>query len=909
MAIEPILGKVFSSTLFLPYKEPNSAHFCCRERIAFYLTASFNLRVQPTGSNNFAEKLFTPVRFGILLALLILATFPQVLPGLETFVIRDYGFFAYPLAHFQQECFRHGELPLWDPYNNCGVPFLAQWNTMPLYPPSLIYLLLPLPWSLGFFCLLHLWFAGFGMFFLARRWTGLHRAEVSSFFYARNAWPVSAHLSGNAATATQAGNSFAAAFAGVAFAFNGLTLNLLMWPSHIATLSWMPWVVLAVEGAWREGGRKIIFAAFLGAMQMLAGGPEIIFLTWILLLAMWIQQLVKRAAGVPPAELTCAKDSSAGKMPAARYNVSMFWRFPLVVALVIALAAVQLLPFLDLAAHSQRSAGYADTRWSMPGWGWANFLVPMAFGRTWTEGVFFQYEQSWTSSYYLGIGALWLALLAVWMVRERRVRLLGAVAMVALIFALGENTFVYPALRKIIPQLSLMTYPIKYVTLTAFLAPLLAAFALARLFSLSSTKGGEGRGEETNCFENQIPAPPPSPGFGATSQPSPRLGGAREKTPRSKDFQKRFVLVGAILLALIAGILFWAWQFPFPTDDVHATLFNGLSRAAFLILTGALLFVLTRENAPGLRRTAPIILIFIAWLDVYTHEPAQNPTVPPTVYELNLARARLAMQPQPALGESRVMVTPAAAMDFIRFALSDPKNNYLAKRLGYCANCNLLDAVPKVDGFFSLVPRESDGLISLLYGATNANFPKLNDFLGVSQITAPDEFFHWQARKTFLPLVTAGQQPVFLDNTNTLRALGQNSFDGSKIVFLSPEAKLLVTATNQTNARVLNSKFTPQRVDIEVEASEPSLVVVAQTWYHNWRAYVDGRPAPLLRANHAFQAIQVPAGRHYIRLAYEDLAFQFGAAVSICMAVNCFMFLHWLRKRTPPANFNSNQVH
>jgi uncharacterized membrane protein YfhO len=99
---------------------------------------------------------------------------------------------------------------------------------------------------------------------------------------------------------------------------------------------------------------------------------------------------------------------------------------------------------------------------------------------------------------------------------------------------------------------------------------------------------------------------------------------------------------------------------------------------------------------------------------------------------------------------------------------------------------------------------------------------------------------------------------------------------------------------------VLNSKFTPQRVDIEVEASEPSLVVVAQTWYHNWRAYVDGRPAPLLQANHAFQAFQVPAGRHHVRLAYEDRAFQFGAAVSICMAVNCFIFLHWLRKRQFP---------
>jgi hypothetical protein len=787
---------------------------------------------------------FTPRRFGILLALLIFAAFPHVLLGVQTFVVRDYGFFAYPLAHFQRECFRHGELPLWDPYNNCGVPFLAQWNTMPLYPPSLIYLLLPLPWSLSFFCLLHLWFAGFGMFFLARRWTGLRHAEVSSVFDVCNARPVSAHPSGNEATATQAGNSFAAAFAGVAFAFNGLTLNLLMWPSHIATLSWMPWVVLAVELAWREGGQKIILAAFAGALQMLAGGPEIIFLTWILLLALWVQQFI--AGG---------NDASSPAFSAtgtSQPRVSMFWRFPLVVTLVISLAAVQLLPFLDLAAHSQRSAGYADTRWSMPGWGWANFLVPMAFGRTWTEGVFFQNGQYWTSSYYLGISALWLALLAVWTVRERRVWLLGAVAMVALIFALGENTFVYPALRKIIPQLSLMTYPIKYVIFVALLAPLLAALALAHQQNL--------RSEEKSAFN------------------------------------KRLVLVGAILLALIAGILFWVRQFPFPTDDVHATLLNGLSRAAFLILTGALLFVLTRENAPGLRRIAPLILIFAAWLDVFTHEPAQNPTVPPSVYELNLARTKLAMIPQPALGESRAMVTPAAAMDFIRFALSDPKNNYLAKRLGYCANCNLLDAVPKVDGFFSLLPRESDGLISLLYGATNANFPKLNDFLGISQITAPDEFFHWQPRRTFLPLVTAGQKPVFLDDPGTLRALAQPDFDGGKMVFLPPEAKSLVTVTNQTAARVLSSQFKAQRADIEVEASEPSLVVVAQTWYHNWRAYVDGRPAPLLRANHAFQAIQVPAGRHYIRLAYEDMAFQFGAAVSICMAVNCFILLYLLRK-------------
>jgi hypothetical protein len=737
--------------------------------VAFPAAASFNLRVQQPGSDNFAEKFFTPFRFGVLLALLVLAMFPQVLLGLQTFVIRDYGFFVYPLAHFQQECFRQRELPFWDPYNNCGVPFLAQWNTMPLYPPSLIYLLLPLTWSLSFFCLLHLWFAGLGMFFLARKWTG---------------------------------NNFAAAFAGTVFSFNGFTLNLLMWPSHLATFAWMPWVVLAAELAWHEGGRKIFLAGLVGALQMLAGGPEIIFLTWIFLLALFIQQFV------------------TGESPRKK----MFQRFPLVILLIIALSAAQLLPFLDLVAHSQRESGYADLRWSMPGWGWVNFLVPVAFGGTWNAGVFFQYGQAWTSSYYLGVGALWLALLASWKTGDRRVQLLGAAAIIALIFALGENTPVLPIIRKIIPQLSFITYPIKYILPAVFVAPLLAAFALANLQGL----------------------------------------------------KKRVLVVGIILFLLLAAILFWAWRFPFPADNIRATLLNGFSRAAFLILTGGTLLLLLRGF-----KFAPLILILVAWLDVFTHEPMQNPTVSPNVYEPNLARTDLKMIPQPGLGGSRAMVSPAAAIQFVQFAASDPQNNYFAKRAGYCANVNLLDGVPKVDGFFSLTPRESDDVLSYFYRTTDASFPHLEDFMGVSQITAPGEIFKWQARRTFLPLVNAGQKPIFLDGEKTLQALTQNDFDGSKIVFLQPEDKSSVTVSNQTDAKILNSKFGNQTVDIEVEAQEPSLVVVAQTYYHNWCAFVDGQPVPLLQANDAFQAVQVSVGKHQVHIAYKDRAFETGAVISI----------------------------
>jgi Bacterial membrane protein YfhO len=751
---------------------------------------------------------FTPWRFGILLALLIFATFPQVILGLQTFVVRDYAFFSYPLAHFQKECFWRGEIPFWNPYNNCGIPFLAQWNTMPLYPPALIYLLLPLGWSLSFFCLLHLWFAGFGMFFLARKWTE---------------------------------NNFAAAFAGTVFSFNGLTLNLLMWPSHIATLSWMPWVVLAVESAWREGGRKIIFAALAGAMQMLAGGPETIFMTWVLLLALWIQQFFKN-------------ESPRG---------AMLWRFPLIVFLVATLAAAQLLPFLDFAHHSQRYTGFADLRWSMPGWGWANFLVPMAFGGTWNENVFYQYNQSWTSSYYLGIGALWLALFALWKARERRVRLLGVAAVIALIFAFGRNTFIYRGLRELIPQLGLITYPIKFVTLVAFIAPLLAAFALARL----------------------------------------KNGGSEKKS----SAQKSIVSIGIILFVLLAGILLSAWRFPFPTDDVRATLFNGLTRAIFLIVTGAILICLT-DTRLKLSRAAPLLLIAVAWLDVLTHEPTQNPTVSPSVYQLNLARERLAMSPQPALGQSRAMLAPSVLFKLYYVAVREPKNEFLAKRLGYFADCNLLDAVPKVDGFFSLYTLENGNLIDLLNSSPDADLARLEDFMSVSQISSPTNFYSWQPRRTFLPMVTAGQRPIFLDRTNAFDELKQTNFDGSKTVYLPSGAKASVIITNQTKARILSSHFENNRVEIEVQAEETSMVVISQTYYHDWRAFVDGRPIPLFRANYAFQAVQVPAGQHHIQLIYQDRAFEIGTVISLFALAGCLIALRvWKNCEQFDDNFSSTK--
>ena len=53
---------------------------------------------------------------------------------------------------------------------------------------------------------------------------------------------------------------------------------------------------------------------------------------------------------------------------------------------------------------------------------------------------------------------------------------------------------------------------------------------------------------------------------------------------------------------------------------------------------------------------------------------------------------------------------------------------------------------------------------------------------------------------------------------------------------------------------------TPTRVDLTCSLRRPGLLVVAQSWSPRWRVHVDDEPRELLRANHAFQGVEIRAG-------------------------------------------------
>ena len=73
-------------------------------------------------------------------------------------------------------------------------------------------------------------------------------------------------------------------------------------------------------------------------------------------------------------------------------------------------------------------------------------------------------------------------------------------------------------------------------------------------------------------------------------------------------------------------------------------------------------------------------------------------------------------------------------------------------------------------------------------------------------------------------------------------------------------------------------------LEIEADLQGDGWVVVSQTAWKGWRAYLDGRRVETHFADHAFLGVFAPRGHHHIRLAYLPSSFTRGRAISMITA-------------------------
>jgi len=722
--------------------------------------------------------------FLLLLTAAVVASFPKVVLGLNTFFFRDFGVLCYPQAFYQRESILRGELPFWTPYNYCGTPFLAQWGSW--YPAFILNLIFPMPWSMNFFHLSHLVLGGCGMYWLLRRW-GV--------------------------------GAFAASFAGFAYVFNGVTLSCLMWPSYTAFLAWSPWVLGCTMAAWREGGRWIVLASLASAMQVLAGVPELTVLFWVLVGFFWMVDATTLKQPVWPA----------------------LRRLGLVIALAAGITMVQMLPFFDLLMHSQRDRNFGGSKWPMPSWGLASLLAPLFHCFQSSQGQWFQPGQELVGSYYLGVGVLVLAVTGSLLKRNKTAAILGGMALFCWLMALGPKSVLFDGVKRVFPWIGVARYPVKFAFFPVFLLPLLAAWAVDEV---------------------------------------------KVDLVRKRD---RLVisLAGAMIL-LMGAILLVAARFPLQNDEWSPTLRNTAWRAVFALLLLAGVLWLARSKPTRSRILVQVMLLGLLPLDAFTHSPDMFPEIPASNLAPGIWTAGV-KQPPPRLGEGRVMSTPDAERYLEKSGVKDLAIDFTGMRLAQRHNLNLLDSVPKVaGGGMILHPAYFDKLETYLYRTLGVQFgPGLLDFLSAAWFSSPEKPLFWKQRTTYLPQITAGQRPAFAGDDEVLRAITADSFDPRGVAYLPEEARPLISVTNLTQCKIVNTRWSAHKIEADVEATEPSLVVISQSYYHLWRASMDGQAIPLLRANVAFQAVQAPAGRHHLALVYRDDFFRIGAGITIITLAAC----------------------
>jgi hypothetical protein len=401
----------------------------------------------------------------------------------------------------------------------------------------------------------------------------------------------------------------------------------------------------------------------------------------------------------------------------------------------------------------------------------------------------------------------------------------------------------------LLPVLGFIRFPIKFVVLAAFAVPLLAAFGLDWI---------QRRADESG-----------------------------------RAVRRGLTGVAAFLLLVVLLLVFLAFRAPVENESWQRTASNGASRAVFLvvILAGAWWAARLRLH----QRWLALVLLLGVSLDGLTHMPRQNPTVASAAFgPLQIQMSRVAR-----LGEGRAMIRPVTQSFLENASPTEPAEIVLGHRRTLFSNCNLIEGVPKVNGFFSLYLKEEADVRTLLYRSTNALSARLADFLGAAQISSAQELFEWTLRTNALPLVTIGQRPVFADGEETLRGLASPVFDPRQTVYLPSEARSFVSTSPPGRAQVISNHVTSQRVQVEVETTTPAMLVVAQSFYHPWRATVDGRATRIWRANHAFQALEVPAGSRRVELVYRDWNFRTGAILSVLTLFTGGLMWFRLRSKEP----------
>jgi hypothetical protein len=91
------------------------------------------------------------------------------------------------------------------------------------------------------------------------------------------------------------------------------------------------------------------------------------------------------------------------------------------------------------------------------------------------------------------------------------------------------------------------------------------------------------------------------------------------------------------------------------------------------------------------------------------------------------------------------------------------------------------------------------------------------------------------------------------------------------------------------------------RIALSGSASDSTYLVIGENWYPDWHATVDGKPAPVHRADYTLLSVVLPPGAHDVRLWFASSAYARGklvTAVALLITLGLLALPLWRRRRS-----------
>ena len=336
-----------------------------------------------------------------------------------------------------------GELPLWNPYNFSGAPFVAGMQSAIFYPLNVLFLVFDTPFAINFSIALHCFLASLFTYLFAR-YLDMNRAG--------------------------------ALLSGITFAY-GAPYFLHIYAGHLPQLSgmWLPPMFFGMEAFLRH--KKMIYAVLAGVplgMEILAGNPQYAFYSAI--------------AAALYLSLRVIFDKDFKNAPYYLFGLS------LTIVLALCLSAIQIVPTLELTRHSVRSALTYEwvSLFSFPPENLVTLLLPDFFA----DALVLPYwgkNYLWEMSLYLGLAPLVLGAAAVFFNRSRPVRIFSVIAAAALLLAFGKYTPLLRILYDYVPGFDLFRGLSKFIFVFSFAWSMLAGYGLTQLTERLEEDGSRSR--------------------------------------------------------------------------------------------------------------------------------------------------------------------------------------------------------------------------------------------------------------------------------------------------------------------------------------------------------------------------------------------------------------------------------